>query len=253
VSPQPALDLHAHVDPDIDPAELGCLGVIFVATRSLDEADAATQRQDEQTIWGVGCHPGLVGAHKAFSPDRFAELITRTAFVSEVGLDGKSRVPMRTQEATLGSILSVLDGSPRITSLHSYQASEQIIVALEARPIAGAVLHWWLGNESQTRRALELGCFFSVNASSVRRTDLLDLIPLDRLLTETDHPFGDRRGGRGARPGFVKSVEVALARQHGATVGDVRVAMWRNLARLVSETKSAHLLPRAVRRQLLAS
>lgn len=253
MSPQPALDLHAHVDPEIDPVELGRLGVVFVATRSLDEADAATQRQDEQTIWGVGCHPRLVGAHKAFSRDRFAELIARTAFVSEVGLDGKSRVPMMTQEATLGSILGVLDGSPRITSLHSYQASEQVIGALEARPIRGAVLHWWLGDERQTRRALDLGCFFSMNASSVRRSDLLKLIPLDRILTETDHPFGDRRGGRSARPGLVKTVEDALARQHGETALGVRSVMWRNLARLVSETGCAHLLPRAVRRQLLAS
>jgi len=247
------LDLHAHIDPDIDPAELARLGVVFVATRSLDEAHSATQREDDQTIWGVGCHPGLVGAHKAFEPDRFTELIARTAFVSEVGLDGKSRVPMATQEATLRSILGVLDASPRITSLHSYQASEQVIGALEARPIRGAVLHWWLGDENQTRRALELGCFFSVNASSVRRTDLLKLIPLDRILTETDHPFGDRRGGTGARPGLVTAVEQALARHHGANDRTIRSAVWRNLARLVSDTGCAELLPRTVRRQLLAS
>ncbi len=252
MSPQPALDLHAHIDTDIDPAELARLGVVFVATRSLDESDAATQRQDGQTIWGVGCHPGLVGAHKAFTPERFAALITRTAFVSEVGLDGKSRVPMTTQEATLRSVLSVLDGSPRITSLHSYQASEQVIGALEARPIRGAVLHWWLGDDAQTRRAVELGCFFSVNASSVRRTDLLDLIPLDKLLTETDHPFGDRRRGAAARPGLVTTVEEALARRHRKTASAIRATMWANLAQLVSETKCAELLPVAVRRQVLA-
>jgi TatD DNase family protein len=253
VSPQPSLDLHAHVDADIDPAELVRLGVVFVATRTLDEADAATRRADEQTIWGVGCHPGLVGAQKAFEPGHFAELISRTAFVSEVGLDGKSRVPMKTQEKTLRSILDVLDGSPRITSLHSYQASERVIRALEVRPVRGAVLHWWLGDESQTRRALELGCFFSINASSVRRTDLLRIIPLDRILTETDHPFGDRRGGSGARPGLVTAVERALARHHGVTDPTIRSAVWSNLARLVAEAGCGGLLPRGVRRQLIAS
>ena len=253
MSPQPSLDLHAHVDADIDPAELVRLGVVFVATRTLDEADAATRRTDEQTIWGVGCHPGLVGAQKAFEPGRFAELITRTPFVSEVGLDGKSRVPMATQETTLRSLLDVLEGSPRITSLHSYQASEQVLRALEARPVRGAVLHWWLGDGDQTRRALELGCYFSMNASSVRRSDLLKVIPLDRVLTETDHPFGDRRGGRVARPGLVTAVEQALARQHAATDVAIRSAMWGNLARLVGEVGCAGLLPPAVRRQLIAS
>lgn len=201
----------------------------------------------------MGCHPGLVSAHEAFDIKRFASLITRTAFVSEIGLDGSSRVPVATQEATLDSILTILQRAPRIASLHSYRATDHVIAALERRPIRGAILHWWLGDAGDTRRAVELGCFFSVNASCVRRTDLLGLIPLDRLLTETDHPFGDRRSGAAARPGHVTTVEESLARQHGKAVATIRSAMWTNLARLVSETGCAQLLPRAVRRQLIAS
>lgn len=253
MSPQPPLDLHAHVDPGIDRSELSRLGVVFVATRTLDEAATATSRQDDQTIWGVGCHPGLVGAHKAFVTGRFAELITRTAFVSEVGLDGKSRVPPAIQQETLDAVLGVLQDSPRITSLHSYQASAEVVAALERYPIRGAILHWWLGDEPQTLRALELGCFFSINASSVRRSDLLRIIPLDRILTETDHPFGDRRAGRDARPGRVSSVEESLGRQHGQSAEAIRSKMWSNLADLVGETRCAGLLPRGVRRQLTAS
>lgn len=253
MSPQPGLDLHAHVDPNIDPRELSRLGVVFAATRSLDEADTATKRDDDHTIWGVGCHPGLVGAHKGFDIERFASLITRTAFVSEIGLDGKSRVPLATQQATLDSILAILQQAPRIASLHSYGATDHVIAALERRPIKGAILHWWLGDAGETRRAVEMGCFFSVNASCVRRTDLLNLIPLDSLLTETDHPFGDRRSGAAARPGLVTTIEEALARQHGTAAAAIRATMWANLARLVSETGCAQLLPRAVRRQLIAS
>ena len=44
------------------------------------------------TVWGVGCHLGVVSAHKEFDRERFGELVRRTAFVSEVGLDGSSRV-----------------------------------------------------------------------------------------------------------------------------------------------------------------
>lgn len=253
MSPQPAVDLHAHIDTGIDPRELSRLGVVFAATRSLAEAEIATARSDEHTIWGVGCHPGLVGAQKAFTRDHFESLITRTAFVSEIGMDGKSRVPLATQQATLDSILVVLQQTPRIASLHSYQACDHILGALERQPIRGAILHWWLGDRQQTRRAIELGCFFSVNASSVRRSDLIEMIPLDRVLTETDHPFGDRQGRRGARPGLVDAVEEALAQHHGKTASLVRATGWRNLARLVEETGCAQLMPSAVRRQLAAS
>jgi len=249
----PAIDAHAHIETSVSERDLRDLGaVVLCATRSLAEADAALTRHDEQAVWGVGCHPGLVGAHKAFDRGRFAELVQRTAFVSEVGLDGGSRVPMGTQHDTLATVLGELQGSPRITSLHSYKATDLVIAALEAQPIRGAVLHWWLGDASQTRRAIDLGCFFSVNASSVRRTDLLAMIPLDRMLTETDHPFGDRRGGRNARPGFVTAVEETLARHHAMTSARIRAVMWENLASLTSETGCAALLPRAIRSQLTA-
>lgn len=127
-----------------------------------------------------------------------------------------------------------------------------VLDELSARPVKGAVLHWWLGNAHETQRALELGCFFSVNASSVRRVDLLDLIPPDRILTETDHPFGDRRGGRAARPGSVAAVEKALANHYTRSTDEIRLAMWDNLGRLAEETGCVALLPREVRLQLLA-
>lgn len=248
------LDLHAHVDPKISAHDLIDLrAVVFAVTRSLDEAATALSRTDARTCWGVGCHPGLVRAQKAFDADRFGELVADTAFVSEVGLDGESRVPMPLQQATLNAILGVLQPSPRITSLHSYQATEEVIAALEARPITGAVLHWWLGDADQTRRALDLGCFFSINASSVRRYDLLELIPLDRVLTETDHPFGDRHTTRKARPGVVDPVEQALAKHHNVPLDGIRRQMWSNLAQLVEEAGCARLLPRSVRLELIAS
>lgn len=248
------LDLHAHVDPSIGARDLVDLrAVVFAVTRSLDEAATALVRADRRTCWGVGCHPGLVRAQRAFTSDRFAELAIQTAFVSEIGLDGESRAPISLQQKTLDAILEVLQSMPRITSLHSYRASEEMIAALEARPIKGAVLHWWLGDPDQTRRALDLGCYFSINASSVRRADLLDVIPLDRVLTETDHPFGDRHTTRHARPGVVDTVEQAVGQHYGLAPEEIRSSMWSNLARLVADTGCGDLLPRSVRLELIAS
>ncbi len=250
----PSIDLHAHLDINIPQFELRQLGaVIFAATRSLDEATTATLRSDEQTIWGAGCHPGLMDAQKAFERKRFKTLIQRTPFVGEVGLDGSSKVPMNTQLATFKAILQELQNTPRIVSVHSYMATDLVIDALEAQPKSkGVVLHWWLGDIQQTQRAIELGCFFSLNTSSVHREDVLKQIPLDRVLTETDHPFGDRRGSRNARPGQVTVVEDELAQHFAKTPEDIRLAIWDNLARLTSEADCTALLPRAVRLKLMA-
>lgn len=250
----PSIDMHAHIEPDISPGDLLGLGaLVFAATRSLDEAEQALKRSDSWTVWGVGCHPGLVGVQKAFDTGRFAELITGTPYVSEVGLDGKSRVPMHRQQGTLDTVLATLEATPRIASIHSYAATGAALECLAARPIRSAVLHWWLGDQKQTERAVELGCFFSVNASMLRRPDLLASLPLDRVLPETDHPFGDKSSGRGRRPGNVEDVERALAQTHGLELQRVRREIWRNLAELVRTTKCGALLPRPVRVALAAS
>jgi len=249
----PSIDMHAHIEADITPDDLLDLGsLVFAATRSLDEAARALNRSDPWTVWGVGCHPGLVGVQKAFDQARFTALIGMTPYVSEIGLDGKSRVPMSTQRATFDAILAALQATPRLASIHSFAATDAVLECLTSRPIDGAVLHWWLGDTEQTRRAIELDCFFSVNASMLRHPELLSRLPPGRVLAETDHPFGDRLAGRGRRPGKVENVERALAGLHGLDQTAVREAMWRNLAELVRSTKCGSLLPRPVRVVLAA-
>ncbi len=203
------------------------------------------------TIWGVGCHPGLVGVQKAFDIERFRTLTEATPYAGELGLDGASRVPMQMQRRTLVDALGVLQNSPRITSLHSYKATDEVVGLIEQSPQPGLILHWWLGTEAETARAIDLGCYFSVNRSSVRKKGLLASIPLDRVLPETDHPFGDK--GRGLRrPGEVGQVETALAEVHGVGGDEIRKQTWRNLATIVRETGTGRLFPERVRWQLAA-
>lgn len=247
----PPIDMHAHIKPEIAASELDALGALtFAATRTLDEAEQALGRSDDWTVWGVGCHPGLVGAQKSFDVERFAKLIERTSFVSEVGLDGSSRVPLSKQQETFAAILSVIQTTPRIVSVHSYSATDEVLEALSAIPNRAVVLHWWLGTREQTARAVDLGCYFSVNASMVRHSGVIGWLPAERVLTETDHPFGDRfvRGAR--RPGNVTAVEEAIAKQHGVTPTAFRRSQWRNFSALVGAARCGSALPRPVRVKL---
>jgi TatD DNase family protein len=248
-----SLDLHAHIDPRIPPADLLDLrAVVFAATRSLDEAELVVKRRDDRTVWGVGCHPALAQAHAEFDVSRFARLIDPAAFVSEIGLDGRSRVPLERQRATLRAIFSTLQTTPRIASIHSYAATHEVLEELEARPIKGVVLHWWLGNQEQTQRAVEMGCFFSVNAAMVQKKANVEHIPINRLLMETDHPFGDKRSGADARPGALGNVEEALSRHFAMDAQSLLLTAWGNLRSLVNDADCARLLPGGVRTQLAA-
>lgn len=247
----PPLDLHAHINPKARPADLERLGaVVFAATRSLDEFEYVRNRRDQVTVWGVGCHPRVAQAQHGFDEDWFGSMLGSTAFVSEIGLDGRSKVSLEKQERVFASILKELQGAPRVASVHSAGSADRVLEALTHAPVKGAVLHWWRGDEAQTKRAIELGCWFSVNAAGLKHPRDVALIPLDRIFTETDHPSGDRASTLPRQPGSVGDVEQALARIYGIDTWAAREQVWANLAGLVDETNVEELLPTAVRRMI---
>jgi TatD DNase family protein len=84
-----------------------------------------------------------------------------------------------------------------------------------------------------------------------RRASILRHIPMQRLLTETDHPYGVRTGPEPRRPGNVLAIEYALARMYGLESDTVRRLMRRNLDRLVRETRCGRLLNRRIRSYLM--
>jgi TatD DNase family protein len=245
----PPLDVHAHVATDIAKSDLEALGaVVLIATRSLADFSLVSDRRDLVSVWGVGCHPSLVGVQRAFDAGLFEKALSTTAYIAEVGIDGGSRVPIAKQEETLEAILRIVDRLPRVVSFHSYKATRELLDLLtEHGPQSGRILHWWLGDTSETNRALDLGCDFSVNYSMIRASDVWKSIPLNRLLLETDHPSGDRFSASPRQPGRVQSVEAAIAKHHGMPASEVRKQIWANFARIVSDTGTGPLLPRPVR------
>ena len=77
------------------------------------------------------------------------------------------------------------------------------------------VFHWYNGPLHVLCRAIAQGHFFSINPAMVnspKGRKIIDAIPLDRVLTESDGPFV-RVGNRSAFP-----ADVALVEQHLATV-----------------------------------
>jgi TatD DNase family protein len=250
--PLPPLDLHAHVETTISARDLTALdAVTFAVTRSPEEWGAALERRDTTTAWGIGCHPGVAAAVRAFSPDEFNQRLADAAFVGEVGLDGRSKVPLVDQRRALDEILFELQSSARLVSIHSVAATSEVIEALRARPIAGAILHWWRGSAAETDAAIEMGCFFSLNGTEVRRPKVLSLVPRERVLTETDFPHTQRSDRVADRPGRTETIERALEAQWGEDRWGVRQQLWRNLRTLLRETDTTSRMPRAVKAGLL--
>jgi TatD DNase family protein len=223
------IDFHCHVDLFPDPAAaVREAEAQEVYTLAVTTTPKAWPRNDEWTRStrfvraGLGLHPELV-AERASEISLWEEYLPQTRYVGEVGVDGGPRCfkSLRLQSEIFARILkSCAAAGGKILSVHSFRAVEVVLDliedALPERP-GQFVLHWFTGSNSEARRAVDLGCFFSVNTamlSKERGRRLIASLPLDRLLTETDAPFTSV-AGRPARPADVTDALDALANLRG--------------------------------------
>jgi TatD DNase family protein len=100
------------------------------------------------------------------------------------------------------------------------------------------VLHWFTGSKAEARRAVQLGCYFSVNAAMLRNDRaraLVASLPLNRLLTETDGPFTEIAGNP-AKPSDVAQAVNALASLHRKSTAEIGQLIRANLKFLLEPT-----------------
>lgn len=236
----PPLDTHAHVDVTISERELLAVrAVVLVATRSLAEHSATIGRKDPLAIWGVGIHPGVPAAAADFDDRSLRQQLHQTPLLSEIGLERRSRVPHRDQQRIFTAALDAHDDTACIASVHSSGREADVLTMLEGHRCSTIILHWWRGSPDETRAAADLGCYFSINPRGAVGRAALDRIPADRILTETDHPYGDK-GKPDARPGGTAPIE---HRMNPADPQSARRQVWSNFNRLVGGAGVLERLP----------
>ena len=99
------------------------------------------------------------------------------------------------------------------------------------------VLHWFTGSKAEARRAVELGCYFSVNGEMFkndRAGAMVATLPMDRILTESDGPFTQVLG-RPTRPVDVFVSSNSLRVPVGSILTWLPPRFAANLGRLLSE------------------
>jgi TatD DNase family protein len=245
----PALvDFHCHLDlyPNLDTAvkEAEDAGVYTFAVTTTPKAwprNFEVTRVTRHIRAGLGLHPQLVA-------ERHAEIalwetyLPQTRYVGEVGLDAGPQYyrSFDLQKQVFEHILKqCAKARGKILSVHSVRAATPVLDLIETYlpPTHGhVVLHWFTGSKAEARRAVELGCYFSVNAAMMSKEkgrDMVATLPLERLLTETDGPF-TQTDGRPARPVDVETAIGALANLRHLTPDGIATSVQTNLRFLLN-------------------
>jgi TatD DNase family protein len=241
------VDFHCHLDlyPDHAAAVRQCEadGVFTLAVTTTPKAWSRNQElaaPTRQVRAALGLHPQLVG-ERAQELTLWEELLPLTRYVGEVGLDAGPRFykSFEKQKEVFGRILTLCaKAGDKILTVHSVRATKTVLDMIEQYmpPERGrVVLHWFTGTASEAKRAIDLGCYFSINAEMLngeKRRALVEGLPQARLLTETDGPF-TKTGNRPSRPSDVLLVVNELARMSSMVGVEMEKEIARNLKSLL--------------------
>ena len=241
------VDFHCHLDLYPDHAamiqEVEAAEVFTLAVTTTPKAWTRNHELTKDTRYvraALGLHPQLV-AERADEIVLWEKYLSETRYIGEVGLDAgpKFYKSFDLQKKIFQRVLQCCDtAGGKIITVHSVRSTKAVLDYIEEYLPSNrckVVMHWFTGTKSEAKRALEMGCYFSLNAAmfdNPRHVSMISSISVDRILTETDGPF-TKTLDRPSKPVDVALVVNAIARLHNISDAEVVVKIQKNIRNLL--------------------
>lgn len=244
---RPLVDTHCHIDlypqPErvISDAETESVYTIAVTNwPSLFDRIETLLSGRKFLRPAIGLHPQYAASKRHELP-AMLQSMERTRYVGEVGLDYTSsdRSDRETQRMVFQKVLNrCAQYRDKIVTVHSRRAASDV-VRMIGRDFPGKVImHWFSGSNVELAQAADYGMYFSVNLHMVlsqRGKGLVERMPQDRVLTETDGPFTKVRGVP-AFPSGVRETVNRLSALWGVSPEVAQETILRNFKNLLKGT-----------------
>jgi TatD DNase family protein len=253
--PSPVIDAHTHLDAvgcqtieDVDAvlqsaASVGVVGAITVGDDLASNRWAAAAAAEHPRLWAaIGIHPTRADSLDDDARAEIAELARRrdVVAVGETGLDYYWDAAARsTQREAFGWHIALAKTVGKPLVVHDRLAHDDVLTVLRAEGAPDTVVfHCFSGDLAIARQCLDAGYLLSFagpltfkNARELQ--DVARMVPVDRILVETDAPFLAPHPHRG-RKNHPAAVAYTLR-----TLADLRKTDIEALAASVTTTTKA--------------
>lgn len=253
---QGLFDTHAHLNDKKFSRDIGgaiaraaAEGVERIACVAWDMASsrrAVEIAEGYENVWAtVGIHPH--GA-RFFDDQSLAELAKlaehpKVAALGEMGLDFyRDLSPRPVQESVFRAQLQLAKELNMPVVIHDRDAGDSILRVLEdvGLPAAGGVMHCFSEDLRYAKRIIELGMYIGIAgpvtyAKAQTLADVVQTVPGDRILTETDAPYmtpAPHRGSKMNEPAYVRYVAEKIAELRGTDLATIAKITTENAMRL---------------------
>jgi TatD DNase family protein len=256
------VDHHCHLDfPDFaDELEAvlararaaGVGAIVSISTRIKRLANLiAIAEANDNVFCSVGTHPHHAHEELEIPLDELVRLSAhpKVVAIGEAGLDYfYDNSPRSAQAEGFRRHIAAARATQLPLVIHARDADADVADILEAEAAKGAfpaVLHCFTGGEDLARRGLALGLYISFSGIlTFKKSDSLRqvaaLVPLERLLVETDAPYLAPSPFRGKRnePAYLVHTAEALAQVKGIPQQELARITTANFLRLYSKVPS---------------
>jgi len=255
------IDSHCHIaGPEfaddlpavIERARQARLAHVLVILAADDEPEieqgARVVEQWDAVRFSVGVHPHAAGkfasnpAEAARRVDDVMNAQPLTRGLGEIGLDYHyDFAPRDVQQQVFREQIRLAHRLSRPIVIHTREAEDDTFRILEEEGAQnlGGVFHCFTGDRDMARRVLDIGFHLSLAGivtfpRALELKEVARIVPLDRLLIETDSPFLAPVPHRGKRnePAYVSRVAAVIAELRGVSVERITEATDANFARL---------------------
>ena len=238
------IDTHCHLDFkefDLDreavvkrAREAGVGYIINVGSSVEGSKESVNLALQYESVYAtIGVHPHHTEQVNPSTLKSLKELALaeKVVGIGEIGLDYyKNPLPPEQQRESFRLLINLARDLNLPLIIHNREAHQDILAILEEEltpPLLG-VIHCFSGDENFLNACLSLGLFISFTCNiTFKKSDglrrLAKLLPLERLLLETDAPFLAPQTFRGRRnePAYIRFLVEELATLKGVSFGDI--------------------------------